>query len=291
MVSTSTASPHTHAPLTNHHIDSIDYYSSEPQHKPPSVSQHTPNKNSPSRMNGIGSFFSSLSSTFSLSSSSANNNANVKLRQNKAKTKSELQKRISLPANYNNHLLGLNQSMHAIGGGNGEELNGNYINNTPPLIENEEFTNENGSQTTVKYKQHMANSNVLNNNLNVRNNQQSNMLTKHGYNSNHHLNHYAKHAGAHPTSRINNSMSINQLDSHNTTCSNMQSYQSLSTIAMRDTNKAVGANIMLMKPLNRNSRRASMSELGYGKIESYNKLDKLGEVSCGGPTEQKTFKL
>jgi len=271
MVSTSTASPHTHAPLTNHHIDSIEYYSSEPQHKP-HVSQHTPNKNSPSRMNGIGSFFSSLSSTFSLSSSSANN-ANVKLRQNKAKSKSELQKRISLPANYNNHLLGLNQSMNAIGGG--EELNGNYINNTPPLIENEEFTNENSNQTTVKYKQHMGNSNVLNNNLNVRNNLQSNMLTKHGYNSNHHLNHYAKHTVAHPTSRINNSMSINQLDSHNTNCSNMQSYQSLSTIAMRD--KGVGANIIMIKPLNRNSRRASMSELGYGKIESYNKLDKLGE--------------
>lgn len=32
------------------------------------------------------------------------------------------------------------------------------------------------------------------------------------------------------------------------------------------------------KPLNRNSRRASMSELGYGKIESYSKLEKLGEV-------------
>ena len=32
-----------------------------------------------------------------------------------------------------------------------------------------------------------------------------------------------------------------------------------------------------MKPLNRNSRRASMSELGYGKIESYKRLEKLGE--------------
>jgi hypothetical protein len=34
----------------------------------------------------------------------------------------------------------------------------------------------------------------------------------------------------------------------------------------------------IMKPLNRNSRRASMSELGYGKIESYKRLEKLGEV-------------
>jgi hypothetical protein len=28
-----------------------------------------------------------------------------------------------------------------------------------------------------------------------------------------------------------------------------------------------------MKPLNRNSRRPSMSELGYGKIESYKRLE------------------
>jgi len=32
-----------------------------------------------------------------------------------------------------------------------------------------------------------------------------------------------------------------------------------------------------IKPLNRNNRRASMSELGYGKIESYKRLEKLGE--------------
>jgi serine/threonine protein kinase len=40
---------------------------------------------------------------------------------------------------------------------------------------------------------------------------------------------------------------------------------------------AAAGNLLLMKPLSRNSRRASMSELGYGKIESYNKLEKLGE--------------
>jgi hypothetical protein len=34
----------------------------------------------------------------------------------------------------------------------------------------------------------------------------------------------------------------------------------------------------ILKPLNRNSRRESMSELGYGKIESYKRLEKLGEV-------------
>ena len=68
----------------------------------------------------------------------------------------------------------------------------------------------------------------------------------------------------------------------------IQSYQSLSSVAMvggteggltgtKSTNK-LSHLALANKPLNRNSRRASMSELGYGKIESYNKLDKLGEV-------------
>lgn len=73
----------------------------------------------------------------------------------------------------------------------------------------------------------------------------------------------------------------------------IQSYQSLSVISgqngasdvisglsgTKSTNKLSQLAMTLgNKPLNRNSRRASMSELGYGKIESYNKLDKLGEV-------------
>jgi hypothetical protein len=61
----------------------------------------------------------------------------------------------------------------------------------------------------------------------------------------------------------------------------VQSYQSLSSMAitgMNDTMSSTMSTIMMLKPLNRNSRRASMSELGYGKIESYNKLEKLGEV-------------
>ncbi len=38
------------------------------------------------------------------------------------------------------------------------------------------------------------------------------------------------------------------------------------------------ASKFVLRPLNRNSRRESMSELGYGKIESYKRLEKLGEV-------------
>ena len=89
--------------------------------------------------------------------------------------------------------------------------------------------------------------------------------------------------------KINNSFSINQLNNVNNSNGNnininnnyMQSYQSMSAIAMNGaSNMAIKHKnpIIMMKPLNRNSRRASMSELGYGKIESYNKLDKLGEV-------------
>lgn len=55
----------------------------------------------------------------------------------------------------------------------------------------------------------------------------------------------------------------------------LQSFQSLSSMNHSD----VARHLFLLKPINRNSRRASMSELGYGKIESYNKLEKLGEVN------------
>ena len=71
-----------------------------------------------------------------------------------------------------------------------------------------------------------------------------------------------------------NGMHTNNPISHNH--HHIQSYQSLSSMAMSDASNAM-ATMLMLKPLNRNSRRASMSELGYGKIESYNKLDKLGE--------------
>ena len=131
-------------------------------------------------------------------------------------------------------------------------------------------------------------------NLNVTNSQQvsrnpnthngngnNNLLTKNTYNSNHHLNYYAKNGNTNHTSRINNSMSINQLNSNSQIANGqMQSYQSMSQIAMNGAiSRNPTGNNLLMKPLNRNSRRASMSELGYGKIESYMKLEKLGEVS------------
>ena len=32
------------------------------------------------------------------------------------------------------------------------------------------------------------------------------------------------------------------------------------------------------KPLSRASRRQSMSEIGFGRVETYTKLDKLGQV-------------
>lgn len=35
-------------------------------------------------------------------------------------------------------------------------------------------------------------------------------------------------------------------------------------------------------PLSRASRRQSLSEIGFGRMETYTKLDKLGEVSVAG---------
>lgn len=55
-----------------------------------------------------------------------------------------------------------------------------------------------------------------------------------------------------------------------------QSFQYLSMAQMNDKHRAA-AMLLPMKPLTRLSKRESMSELGYGKIESYNKLQKLGE--------------
>ena len=222
--------------------------------KPSETIQTTPIKNGI-----IGGILSSISSSFSLSNSTANNNnsGHVKLRlTSKNKSKSEIQKRISLPANINNnhpHLLGDTAEI--------QYLN----NNTPPLIENEEFTNENNGMNNSNAVNYRSN-NVLNNNLNVRNNiQMSQAYSNHNLSKqgNHLLNYYNKSFNG------NNGVVSNP--------SHVQSYQSLATIPTSESTHAMSS-IFMMKPLNRNNRRASMSELGYGKIESYNKLDKLGEV-------------
>ena len=92
---------------------------------------------------------------------------------------------------------------------------------------------------------------------------------------------------AHPESSSSSSSTVKKQSYHHH-LSHIQSYQSLSSVnaysndvgalaTTKSTNKL--NNFLISKPLNRNSRRASMSELGYGKIESYNKLEKLGEVN------------
>ena len=63
---------------------------------------------------------------------------------------------------------------------------------------------------------------------------------------------------------------------HNLTASTLSNNPS--AINGNGSNNHLSASIScIIKPLNRNSRRASMSELGYGKIESYKRLEKLGE--------------
>lgn len=239
----------------------------------------TPTKNSPSHR-GISGFFSSLSSTFSLNNNSANNGTgnDVKLRPHKNKTKSDIQKRISLPAYNHNNIMNLHNGPISAD-------NDYYNTSTPPLIEGDEQGQNNENEPTIpETTSYTPNSkpDVLNNNNSVIN---KHSFIKHsGYTSNYQLNHYAK--GNSGSSRINNSMSINfNLNSrllgngqHNVNSANIQSYQSMSQIATGgDKNQSQMAAVLRMKPLNRNSRRASMSELGYGKIESYMKLEKLGE--------------
>ena len=74
---------------------------------------------------------------------------------------------------------------------------------------------------------------------------------------------------------------------HHHNLPHIQSYQSLSSVnasSIDTTGCKSGAtaskhnSFIGSKPLNRNSRRVSMYELGYGKTESYTKLEKLGEV-------------
>lgn len=40
-----------------------------------------------------------------------------------------------------------------------------------------------------------------------------------------------------------------------------------------------GGNVSLDQPLSRASRRQSLSEIGFGRMETYTKLDQLGKVS------------
>lgn len=271
-----------------HNINNNYLSINEQNQRQTSSDAHTPSKHS---SNGISGFLSSLSSSFSSSSSSTHNNnnnssnkdngsssgsGNVKLRINKSKIKNEIQKRISLPANIiTNHMLANEQNIDK----NSYNYYANVYNkNQSPLIEGEELSippsnNVNNGLDETSAKPGFNNQvNGLKNNL--KNGQAysnySLLNTKNvGFNSNHHLNYYNK----------SHMMKLNGMHTNNPISHNhhhIQSYQSLSSMAMSDASNAM-ATMLMLKPLNRNSRRASMSELGYGKIESYNKLDKLGE--------------
>lgn len=224
-------------------------------------STNTPNKH----QNPIAEFLSSLSSSFSLSSSSSSSNqqsssANVKLRQKKNKPKqSEIQKRISLPANYISNTTQIQQQQQThqedvlIEGENDDELNKNTQVLLKPPAE----------ITASHFKTSQFKSSLLN--------------TKNiGFNSNHQIS--SSLANNAKMMLTQNSKTIKLNPALNYAQHHIQSFQSLSSVS--DSNSQFNPKpLFLMKPLNRNSRRASMSELGYGKIESYNKLEKLGEVN------------
>ena len=176
--------------------------------------------------------------------------------------------------------------------------NGNTTMSTPPQIaECEEYTanglaeaehDHDTSYTETSAKPVMSASNKYNKSKNFKNSLHNshqtsfsnyNLLnTKNvGFNSNHHLNHYAN---ANTSAYSKNASAANSAITHSH--HHIQSFQSLSHMNESASSASSSARpistMLMMKPLNRNSRRASMSELGYGKIESYNKLDKLGEV-------------
>jgi serine/threonine protein kinase len=156
----------------------------------------------------------------------------------------------------------------------------------------DDFENDNSETKKTNNKtKHQKNTNFKNShhptsfsNYNLLNTKSAN------FTSNHHLSQYAQ------TMNQENGPNVIQNDATTTTKNpplnhnqhHIQSFQSLSHMAMNEsqaqittstssTTHPISSMTLMMKPLNRNSRRASMSELGYGKIESYMKLDKLGE--------------
>jgi hypothetical protein len=221
-----------------------------------------------SHSTGLSAFFSSFSS-----SSNNHNNGQVKLRNNKNKLKNQIQKRISLPANINS-ILNLSKSKTKV---NDETLN--------EQDEEVDSCNHqlNASSNHVKQldKQHKYESpltpdnvnNAINTNRNVPLNSKIASQTMSNYNLA-----AIKMTGSTSVHHLNQLNNINKLPNKKYLNQHIQSYQSLSTMCFQNSSNQANMNMMLkLKPLNRNSRRASMSELGYGKIESYNKLDKLGE--------------
>ncbi|CAF0875581.1 unnamed protein product [Brachionus calyciflorus] len=214
-----------------------------------SSSTYTPSKHNP-----IAELWHSLSSSLSSSSSSSHpNGEKVKLRQKKSKTKADLiDKRISLPANISHNLNQQNEAL--VEDEYDQDDNVNKIENSNIKI-NKNLLNTKNIGFTSNYQLSSLQSNNSNNNNNIGG---VNVVSKLPNRNMSLVNNFQKKT------------SLNYAQHHIHSC---QSLSSVNNMLFQEPNKQ----FLLMKPINRNSRRASMSELGYGKIESYNKLEKLGE--------------
>lgn len=137
-------------------------------------------------------------------------------------------------------------------------LPANYASNIQMLRQGEELTENEFNQDLMSEK--IVNKNFLN-------------TKKIGFISNYAI---SSSLSTKSSNLPNRNMSmLNKNPNLNYNQHHLQSFQSLSSMNHSD----VARHLFLLKPINRNSRRASMSELGYGKIESYSKLEKLGEVN------------
>ena len=244
--------------------------------------------------NPIAGFLQSLSNLANNAGVGSGGGGGVKMRTNKkSSSKSSsgqassnndlILKRISLPANYPNNN---NNNNNNIINSNANYMDYNYSQSERmkevALVEGEDDDDYNDEELNhfTSAANNVGNSSSQNKKASLYQSQKKGGNFR-SFNSNYHLSAYANNSSGSANSNANGyangSRLINGSLGH---AHHIQSYQSLSSMTQHRNNMDASSKqaLLLMKPLNRNSRRASMSELGYGKIESYNKLDKLGEV-------------
>ncbi len=221
------------------------------------------------------------------SNSNSNSGGGVKLRlnkKNKANSKTLSANRISLPVNYasssntselelddfypyNSHMM---KEVALVEGENDDDDDNDDDYDNDYNDSDENFSaNHRAKPTSDQSKQ------------NGFTNQKNSIygMKKSGFKSNYHLSSLANNGPGSENANANGFM--NGVSRQNASLSHahqIHSYQSLSAMARHAQQDKRGTTLLLStKPLSRSSRRASMSELGYGKIESYIRLEKLGE--------------
>jgi hypothetical protein len=266
-------------------------------------------------MNPITGFLQSLSNLAIGHNSNSNSTGGVKLRLNKkskSNSKALSSNRISLPVNYHHAASGdeiqdgaggvaymdyypynghmIKEAALVEGENDDDDDDDDVDEDDNDYIDSDENASTSGYSTSTKQKnaqppppQQNKSNNHHHQAVMMNNAQKSSIyqMKKGGFKSNFYLSSYANNAPNSGNSNANGYMNGGGAGARGNKGSldhahQVQSYQSLSSMANQPEAVSKRA-LLLMKPLSRNSRRASMSELGYGKIESYNKLEKLGE--------------